>query len=92
MEPAHEHDFIESIKVFHVRIEDEHTGPHDVEHDSPLDVPKTNTTAGHTDKARENDAAAQSDDSHSHDDHEPDGSEYDDEASEEVDGEDEEPA
>ena len=50
MEPAHEYDFIES--------KCSKSGSHDVEYDSPLDVPKTNATAGHTDKARENDEAA----------------------------------
>jgi len=80
--------------VFQVKIEDKHTSRHDVEYDSPLDGPKPNTTAGHTDEAGNNDEDAQSDDSRGHDDHEPDGSEYDEEEeeSEEGDGEDEEPA
>ena len=80
--------------MFQVKIEDKHTSRHDVEYDSPLDGPKPNTTAGHTDEAGNNDEDAQSDDSRGHDDHEPDGSEYDEEEeeSEEGDGEDEEPA
>ena len=83
------------IKVFQVSKEDEHTSRHDVEHDSALNGPRSNTTAGHSDGAGENDEDAQSDDSHSQDNHEPDGSEYDDDdddGSEEGDGEDEEPA
>ncbi len=77
-----------------VRKEDEHTSRHDVEHDGPLNGPRSNTTAGHSDEAGENDDDARSDDSHSQDNHEPDGSEYDDDddGSEEGDGEDEEPA
>ena len=84
------------IKVFQVRKEGEHTSRHDVENDGPLNGPRSNTTAGHSDGAGENDKDAQSDDSHSQDNHEPDGSEYDDDddsdGSEEGDGEDEEPA
>jgi len=83
------------ITVFQVRIEDEHTSRHDVEYDSPLNGSKSNTTAGHADETGESDKDAQSGHSRSHDDHEPDGSEYDDDdddESEEEDGGDEEPA
>ena len=84
------------IKVFQVRKEDELTSRHDMEHDGPLNGPRSNTTAGHSDGAGQNDDDAQSDDSHSQDNHEPNGSEYDDDddddGSEEGDGEDEEPA
>ena len=80
--------------MFQVRIEDEHTSRHDVEYESPLNGPKPNTIAGCSDGAGENDEDAESDDSRSHDDHEPEGSEYDDDddESEEEDGEDDEPA
>ena len=72
--------------------EDEYTSRHDVEHNGPLNDPRSNPTAGHSDEAGGNGDDAQSDDS---DNHEPDGSEYDDDddgGSEEGDGEDEEPA
>jgi len=65
-----------------------------VDYDSPLNGSRSSTTAGHADEAGESDEDAQSGHSRSHDDHEPDGSEYDDDddKSEEEDGEDEEPA
>ena len=84
------------IKVSQVRKEDDYTSRHDVEHSGPLNGPRPNPTAGHSDEAGGNGDDIQSDDSHSQDNHEPDGSEYDDDddddGSEEGDGEDEEPA
>jgi len=82
------------IKAFQVRIMDEPSSRHDVEYDSPLNRPSANTIAERADDAGESDEDGQSDHSRVHDDHEPDGSEYDDDddESEEEDGEDEEPA
>ena len=58
------------IKVFQVRKEDEHTSQHDVDHNGHLNGPRSNTTAGHSAGAGENDDDAQSDDSSSQDSHE----------------------
>jgi hypothetical protein len=94
VEPAMQGRSIANGGVPQVKTENEYTSPHGVECDSPSNVSRANTTAGHTDEASESDEDDQSEHSRGHGDHEPGGGESDESEGENEDehGEAEEPA